>query len=256
MIAKRRGAKPAFPVGSEVAILVANSTISFRTEEPMAVAEAQADKKHNIQGGPAGLLRQDLQVPPDAAVGGAERSGHARAQDADDSGPVEVSRGREAHAGSRRGHHRRRGRAPRAGAGEPRRSGQFAHHQFAVRRHPAHHAGRDRRRAPARRLRHPLRAQGQGRLHRGGRREGDDGARRFHHHRQLGAARPRQSRQGAGDVAGRARHADDQSLPDVVRQSLRREDAERQSRGWRLVRALRHGRAAGRHAGGDRTARP
>ena len=38
------------------------------------------------------------------------------------------------------------------------------------------------------------------------------GARRLHHHRQLGAARPRQSRQGAGDVARRARHADGQSF--------------------------------------------
>ncbi len=34
---------------------------------------------------------------------------------------------------------------------------------------------------------------------------------------ELGAARPRQSRQGAGDVARRARHADRQSLRDVVR---------------------------------------
>ena len=51
-------------------------------------------------------------------------------------------------------------------------AGQVAHHQYAVRRHPADPAGRDRRRAPARRLRHPLRARRRGRLHRGRGREG------------------------------------------------------------------------------------
>ena len=80
-------------------------------------------------------------------------------------------------------------------------------------------------------VRYPLRAQGQGRLHRRRGREVADGARRFHHHRELGAARSRQSRQGAGDVARRARHADRQSFPGVVRLALRREDAEREPRG-------------------------
>ena len=80
-------------------------------------------------------------------------------------------------------------------------------------------------------------------------------ARRLHHHRQLGAARPRQSRQAAGDVARRARHADGQSFRSLVLRALRREDAEDQSRRRRFVRALRLRRAAGRHAGDCRTAR-
>ena len=99
----------------------------------------------------------------------------------------------------------------------PGRDRQVAHHQFAVRRHPAHLAGRGRRRASARRLRHPLRAGRRGRLYRGRGREDADEARRLHHHRQLGAARSRQSRQAAGDVARRARPADGQSFRDVVR---------------------------------------
>ena len=100
-------------------------------------------------------------------------------------------------------------------------------------------------------VRHPLRAGRRGRLHRGRRREDADEARRLHHHRQLGAARSRQSRQAAGDVARRARHADGQSFRDVVRRALRREDAEDQSRRWQLVRSLRLRRAAGRRAGVD-----
>ena len=164
-------------------------------------------------------------------------------------GAVEIRRRQEADAGSRRRDHRRGSRAPRARARKSRRARQVAHHQFAVRRHPADHAGRDRRRAPARRLRHPLRAGRRRRLYRGRRREVGDAARRLHHHRQLGAARSRQSRQAAGDVARRARPADRQPLRDLVRHASRREDAEDQSRGRRLVRPLRLRRAAGRRAG-------
>ena len=181
-------------------------------------------------GRPAGLLRQGRQVPHGAALGGAQGPGHAGAEDAVRAGDLEIRRRQAADAGGGRGDHRGGSRAPRAGAGEPGRDRQVAHHQFAVRRHPAHLAGRGRRRASARRLRHPLRAGRRGRLYRGRGREDADEARRLHHHRQLGAARSRQSRQAAGDVARRARPADGQSFRNVVCRAFRREDAENQSR--------------------------
>ena len=165
------------------------------------------------------------------------------------SGHMEIFRRQEADAGSRRRDQRRGSRAPRAGSGKSRRDRQGAHHQFAVCRHPAHLAGRDRRRAPPLRLRYPLRAGRRGRLHRGRGREVDDEPRRLHHHRQLGAARPRQSRQRAGDVARRARSADHHPFRDVVCRASRGADAEDQSRKRRFVRALRLRRAAGRRAG-------
>ena len=57
-----------------------------------------------------------------------------------------------------------------------------------------------------------------------------DEARRLHHHRQLGAARSRQSRQAAGDVARRARLPTVNHFETSFADALRREDAEHQSR--------------------------
>ena len=67
-------------------------------------------------------------------------------------------------------------------------------HQHAVRRHPDDPARRGRAGPPPRLLRHPLRARRRGRLYGGRRREVLHVARRFRHHRQLGAARSRQHR--------------------------------------------------------------
>ena len=105
---------------------------------------------------------------------------------------LEVRRDQEVHPRGRRADHAGGGRAPRAGAGEPDAARPEPHHQFAVRRHPAHHAGRGRRRAQARFVRHPLRAGRRGRLHRGRGREGQHVARRLHPDAELGAARSRQ----------------------------------------------------------------
>ena len=91
--------------------------------------------------------------------------------------------------------------------------------------------GEIRRGPPACRLGDPLRARRRGRLHRGRGREGQHVAGRFHPHAELGAARPRQSVKKADDVARRARHADGQSLRDVVHGALRRARCRTPSRG-------------------------
>ena len=105
----------------------------------------------------------------------------------------------------------------------------------------AHHAGRGRRRAQARLVRDPLRAGRRGRLHRGRGRESQHVARRIHSDAELGAARSRQPGQEPGVVARRARHADHQSLRDVVHGALRREGAEHQPRERQLAGALGSG---------------
>ena len=102
--------------------------------------------------------------------------------------------------------------------------------------------------APARLVGDPLRARRRGRLHRGRGREGLHVARRLRHHRELGAARPRQHLGQADAVARRARLSAGQLLRSVVRRAFRGGDAVDQPGGRRLARLLRLRRAAGRRA--------
>ena len=152
---------------------------------------------------------------------------------------------------------RRGGQAPRADPREPGDARRVEGDQHAVRRHPDDPAGRGRAGAPPRLVGDPLRARRRGRLHRGRGREGVHVARRLRHHRQLGAARSRQSVEEADAVARRAGFPGGQFLRGVVRRHVtttkarcrRRPRGDGDSRGVLRVR-----RAAGRRADDARTA--
>ena len=150
--------------------------------------------------------------------------------------------------GIRRADQRRRSQAPRADPGEPGIARRVARHQYAVRRHPDDHAGRDRAGPPSCLLSHSLRAGRRGRLYRRRRREGVHVAWRFCHHRQLGAARSRQHLRQADAVARRARRAGGQFLRNLVRRGFRQPDAGDDAARRQLTELLCLGRAAGRHA--------
>ena len=125
------------------------------------------------------------------------------------------ARGPAPHRARRQDHHRRRGRAPRAGAGKSRPARQILDHPFAVRRHAAHPAGRGRARPSPRRVGaalHPRRAR---RLYRGRRRAHLHAARRFRHHAELDLPRSRQHHEHADGLARRPRRAAGQSARHV-----------------------------------------
>ena len=133
---------------------------------------------------------------------------------------------------------------------------QVAHHQFAVRRHAADHAGRDRRRAPARGVGHPLRARRRGRLHRGRGREDHHGAWRLHPHANWAPhdhGNPGKQPMIWLDVL-------DMPTVNYFETSFSEHFDEKmqntEPRGRRLARALRLGRAAGRHVGRRHEAQP
>ena len=137
---------------------------------------------------------------------------------------------------------RRGGQAPRADPRESRDARRVEGDQHAVRRHPDDPAGRGRAGAPPRLVGDPLRARRRGRLHRGRGREGVHVARRLRHHRQLGAARPRQPVEEADAVARRARFPGGEFLRGVVRGLLlrrRQQDAEDDARRRQLRGVLR-----------------
>ncbi len=134
--------------------------------------------------------------------------------------------------------------------------GESEGHQYAVRRRPDDHAGRSRAGAPPRLLRHPLRARRRGRLYRGRGREGLHVARRFRHHRELGAARSRQSIEQADAVARRARFPGGQFLRGLLRRAFRRCRRRRpRAQDGDSLSLLRLGRAARRHDGDEPHAR-
>ena len=134
--------------------------------------------------------------------------------------------------GGGRAHHRQGGRAPRADAREPRparrsrasRSSLYAGLQLIM---PGEIAPAHRHTAVGAALHH----RGQGRLHRGRRREDDDAAGRLRHHAVLDLARPRQRERRADGLAGRARHAASSTLLDAsFREDLSRTTRSRVTR--------------------------
>ena len=190
-----------------------------------------------------------LQDRHGAALGGAERHHPGPAEDGLRAGDLALQgRARRSIAEAGGADHRRGGVAPRAGAGEPDAARQVAHHAIALRRLPAHHAGRDRAAAPPRRRRRSA-SSSTARAP-----TPRSTARRPSWRRATSSltpywtiARPRQHLEEADDVARRARRADGQLLRDELLRALRRGEAEHQARRRRLAGALRLGRAAGRH---------
>ncbi|VWX59876.1 hypothetical protein VARIO8X_20067 [Burkholderiales bacterium 8X] len=138
-------------------------------------------------------------------------------------GDLALRRDPSAAHGVGRSHHRRRGRAPRAGAREPGDTGTLVDHAIDLCRPPAHHAGRGGAFASPRAVGAALHRRRQGCLHHGGRRAHHHASGRLHHHAILGLARPWQrrhrGRDRAGGLARRPRHPD----AALLRRRLRRE---------------------------------
>ena len=195
------------------------------------------------------VLRAHLQARHGAALEGDEERRHQGAGDALRAARLALRRREVAGDGIGRADLRRRGAAPRADPREPGDARRVEGDQYAVCRHPDDPAGRGRARASARVVGDPFRARRRGRLYGGRGREGLHVARRLRHHRQLGAARPRQSVEEADAVARRARFSGREFLRGLVRRLSRQRDAEHDAPRRRFGGVLCLWRAARRRAG-------